>query len=390
MIPRFVMILISCFFFCTANASNSWETTKLSGILEDGSLFFGDEIGVMYPVGIDQASFSTKDACFRRPILRSLRNTWVNETVQVKKTEETSLVIVKHKTLGNLSQYILSHGMGRIDESSLSSYYKGIFRISEKQAQEENLGIWNGCGQDIANRVVRSIRQRMYFKHRHEGFLAPVAVGRVIKVLSGNLVELENGVIIKLLGIKLPEIKKKELGATNSKVFDLESCFSNESKEFLSNLVLGKQIIWRADYEDFDKRRNLLRYGYLAYDDGEELFINEYLIKHGYGKSHWEGLNLKYKDKFETIQALVYASPKGAWSFCAKKLMEHTFNDKKEEKEVIYSEKCRIKGNISGTKKNPIKKYHTPLSPWYKRITKPERCFETEEDARKKEFIKVK
>jgi len=79
------------------------------------------------------------------------------------------------------------------------------------------------------------------------------------------------------------------------------------------------------------------------------------------------------------------------WTRCALELVseDEVISKESEAPALKYDDVCPIKGNIAGSKKNPKKTYHTPLSGWYKRI-KAEQCFEDETEAGNAGFTKVK
>lgn len=375
--------IFALFIFCTfvlssQAASSAWQKARVIKVLPNGEILFGNHISAPL-AGINYKALNQTDDCFRRIILKQLNTQWTSIDIQWR--SEGQSILAKNTKLGNLSQYLLQKGMARLNSENLSTYYKAKFKAAEQEAQDKNLGIWNGCSREHGRNKEKNIRKKLHFINQYEGFLAPVSSGKVIEVISGHQIKLQNGAKVQLLGINVPE--KQEEG--------IEQCFSQQSKQYLESLILGRTVILRADRVDFNRHGVLLRYIYLPSwrKNSDEFFINQHLIESGYAKSAWEGKNEKYKETFEALQQKIYQEPKGAWSYCFAKELERR-NEKSEESEVAYDENCPIKGNISGTKSAPIKKYHTPLSPWYSRITKPERCFVSEEEATQAGFEKVR
>ncbi|MDK2988457.1 MAG: modification methylase [Methanothermococcus sp.] len=80
---------------------------------------------------------------------------------------------------------------------------------------------------------------------------------RVKKVISPELVELNNGIIIRLIGIK--EIPEKR----------------DEAIEFLKNKTKNQKVFLKFDTNKYDDKNNLMAYLYLK----NKTFINAHLIK---------------------------------------------------------------------------------------------------------------
>ncbi len=57
-----------------------------------------------------------------------------------------------------------------------------------------------------------------------------------------------------------------------------------EAKAFLEELILGKQVKMEKDISETDKYGRLLRYAYLENENGTEIFVNELIVKNGYGE----------------------------------------------------------------------------------------------------------
>lgn len=90
----------------------------------------------------------------------------------------------------------------------------------------------------------------------------------VVDVIDGDTFEIATGEQVRLICIDGPE--KGEVGY-------------KETKDFLSNLILEKEVRLEQDIEDQDKYGRLLRYVYLNTSKGE-LFINKEIVQQGYGE----------------------------------------------------------------------------------------------------------
>lgn len=100
----------------------------------------------------------------------------------------------------------------------------------------------------------------------------------VNEIISTNLIKLQNGLIVKLLGIK------PKLGLIE------------EAKQFLETKIGKGQIFLKFDVEKYDKDNNLLAYIYMK----NKTFINAHLIKRGYAEVDLEH-SFKYQSKFQYL-----------------------------------------------------------------------------------------
>ncbi len=97
----------------------------------------------------------------------------------------------------------------------------------------------------------------------------------VKEVLSANKIELSNGLIVKLLGIKpIPQ-------------------FENEAIAFLQNKFRKRRVLLKYDSVKKDSENNMLCYVYLD----NKTFVNNHLIRTGFVTVD-ESFDYKYKKKF--------------------------------------------------------------------------------------------
>ena len=97
----------------------------------------------------------------------------------------------------------------------------------------------------------------------------------VKNVISSNTLELSNGLIIRLIGIKAPE--KEE----------------SKAIEFLKRRTKGHKVFLKFDSEKYDENQNLLSYLYLK----NKTFINAHLVKSGLVSVDTD-MEYKYKANF--------------------------------------------------------------------------------------------
>jgi len=100
----------------------------------------------------------------------------------------------------------------------------------------------------------------------------------VKEIISSEKILLNNGLIVKLIGIK-----------EDSKI-------NGEATKFLIEKTRGKKVFLKYDKDKYDKENNLLCYLYLE----NKTFINAHLIKNGLVLVDSDS-DFKYKDKFNNL-----------------------------------------------------------------------------------------
>jgi len=115
---------------------------------------------------------------------------------------------------------------------------------------------------------------------------------QVTEIIDGDTLVIERGNYIRLIGINAPE--------KNQKLY-------NESKDFLSSLVLNKEVRVEKDLDNSDNYGRLLRYLFLKLENGEEIMINSELVKEGLAKPLTIEPNTLYQEEIEN-----------AWKICLK------------------------------------------------------------------------
>jgi micrococcal nuclease len=86
-------------------------------------------------------------------------------------------------------------------------------------------------------------------------------------IIDGDTIRLSNGETVRLIGIDAPELSQPG---------------GEESRQYLTRLILNKGITLETGYEDRDKYRRLLRFVYI-----DDLCINEEMIIQGYAEARY-------------------------------------------------------------------------------------------------------
>lgn len=137
----------------------------------------------------------------------------------------------------------------------------------------------------------------------------PPPFTKVMKVVDGDTVEIENGKLVRYIGIDTPETKHPTKGV---------ECFGKEASEKNKELVEGKVVKLEKDISETDRYGRLLRYVYLQEPTATApaLFINEYLVKEGYAHAVTFPPDIKYSDHFLELQKNAREQKKGLWEKC--------------------------------------------------------------------------
>ena len=90
----------------------------------------------------------------------------------------------------------------------------------------------------------------------------------VIEIIDGDTFIIETGERVRLICVDTPEIGEKSY---------------NEAKEFLTSLIIGREVRLEQDIDNVDDYSRLLRYAYINYS-GQELFVNREIVQVGLGK----------------------------------------------------------------------------------------------------------
>lgn len=129
----------------------------------------------------------------------------------------------------------------------------------------------------------------------------------VTKVVDGDTIDLETGQVVRLIGIDTPETvdPRRPVG-----------CFGKEASNETKSLLTNKKVILQKDVSEVDKYKRLLRYVYLPLDNGQILFVNDYLIREGFAKVLTYPPDVKYNEQFRQAERKAREESKGLWGKC--------------------------------------------------------------------------
>lgn len=200
----------------------------------------------------------------------------------------------------------------------------------------------------------------------------------VERVVDGDTINIENEKRIRLLGIDSPE---------------RDSCYYQESKEALEELVEGGYIRIEKDISGTDRYDRYLRYVYIVAENPEDndLFINEWLVREGYAFTFAVAPDNRYRDLLSSAQEEARKEERGLWSdVCEYREESESASSLREQGSLPPNESCTIKGNIS--EKGYGKLYFVEGCPNWGRIKiderKGEQWFCSESEAKEAGFTK--
>lgn len=129
---------------------------------------------------------------------------------------------------------------------------------------------------------------------------------KIIEVVDGDTVLLDNGERLRYIGIDTPETKHPRRGI---------ECFGKKSSEKNADLVLGKTVRLEKDVSERDRYSRLLRFVYLPTEQGE-LFVNDYLVRQGYARAVTYPPDVTYTARFREAQKEAQNNSRGLWNEC--------------------------------------------------------------------------
>jgi len=127
---------------------------------------------------------------------------------------------------------------------------------------------------------------------------------KVIRVVDGDTIELENGLKVRYIGIDTPETVKP-----NTTV----ECYGKEASNKNKELVEGKMVKLEKDISETDRYGRLLRYVYI-----DNIFVNDILVREGYANASTYPPDVKYQEQLKQAEKEAKDNNKGLWYSCIK------------------------------------------------------------------------
>lgn len=137
---------------------------------------------------------------------------------------------------------------------------------------------------------------------------------RVKRIIDGDTIELENGEVVRYIGIDTPETRRRE---GQEWIYDPQP-FAEESAQFNRELVEGKRIRLEYDVVRRDRFNRILAYVYVG-----DLFVNAEMLKQGYAMLYTRPPNVKYIDLLVRLQRQARESNRGLWAGAQADIIPH-------------------------------------------------------------------
>ena len=111
-------------------------------------------------------------------------------------------------------------------------------------------------------------------------------------IIDGDTFKLENGEKVRLIGIDAPELSQPG---------------GDESRQYLTQLILNKGVTLKKGHEDRDKYNRLLRFVYI-----DDVCINEEMIRQGYAEARY--LPDSIRECYIQLEIKAETAKAGLWS----------------------------------------------------------------------------
>ncbi len=197
----------------------------------------------------------------------------------------------------------------------------------------------------------------------------------VIRVIDGDTIELIGGRRVRYIGINTPETVDPRKPV---------ECFGKEASNENKILVDRKSVRLEKDASETDRYGRLLRYVYV-----DNIMVNDYLVRQGFGHSYSYPPDVKYQNQFLQAQQEAEKNNRGLWAGCVNGNTSNASNPSKagntentNTANMSGVNGCTIKGNVSASGE---KIYHLPSCDSYDKTSidegRGERWFCKEEEA---------
>ncbi len=133
---------------------------------------------------------------------------------------------------------------------------------------------------------------------------------QVTKVVDGDTIDvLINGQkqTVRMIGINTPETVDPRRPV---------QCFGKEASNETKKLLTGKSVYLTKDVSETDKYNRILRLVYLPLENGQMLFVNDYLVRQGFANNYPYPPDVKFDEQFRQAESEAKEQKRGLWSAC--------------------------------------------------------------------------
>lgn len=129
-------------------------------------------------------------------------------------------------------------------------------------------------------------------------------IHKVIEVIDGDTIIIENGELVRYIGIDSPETYHPEKP---------KQCYGDEATQRNKELVQGQFVLLEKDQENRDKYGRLLRYVHTLFT-----FVNAQMVKEGFAYSYYYPPDLKHYKQLAYLEIEAMKNNRGLWGYCPK------------------------------------------------------------------------
>lgn len=134
----------------------------------------------------------------------------------------------------------------------------------------------------------------------------------VVKVVDGDTIDVMidgQKKSVRMIGINTPETVDPRRPV---------QCFGVEASNETKRLLTGKKVLLTKDVSETDKYDRILRLVYLPLDDGQMLFVNDYLVRQGFANNYTYPPDIKFDEQFKLAEQEARENKRGLWGKCQK------------------------------------------------------------------------
>lgn len=273
-----IFVLVTIAFICVGGRATADQTQKnakkpTSEVPTEGKVMEvlkGDEIvledgWIVRLVGIDvpTADYGKRSGNFYgKAAIELVKTTLLNKKVKIVYDEQTHdaydrlLAYVYSENGDFMNKLLVQQGLALAACHMPNNKYCQEFGLDQQKAMQNRQGLWDFNPADWPK----------------SGPASSLIDGIVVrKVIDGDTIQLEDGTIVRYIGIDAPESESSWR----------KGAFGHVALEANRQLVEGKQVTIEYDTEFSDPRGRELAYIYVE-KDGKKLFVNEELVKMGH------------------------------------------------------------------------------------------------------------
>ncbi len=186
-------------------------------------------------------------------------------------------------------------------------FYQGLVSYSNSQSKKIESVSENPL-KEVLGEVTEDSQEKKSGSYNNN--LPGFEKANVLRVIDGDTIEVVlegSSNKVRLIGIDTPETvdPRRPVG-----------CFGKEASNEAKRLIEGKTVYLEKDISETDKYNRLLRYVYLKLGDGQLLFINDYLVRQGFGFASTFPPDVKYSERLTKAQEEARENLRGLWGKC--------------------------------------------------------------------------